>query len=62
MVGRRDQGGMTIWWSSSVLTHTHPSQRVSPTRSVTLLHARISGSDVGRCSAGLTPSAVGLQL
>lgn len=29
MVGRRDQGGMTIWWSSSVLTHTHTPLRES---------------------------------
>lgn len=28
MVGRRDQGGMTIWWSSS--TRTHPSLPLTP--------------------------------
>lgn len=28
MVGRRDQGGMTIWWSSS--TCTHPSLPLTP--------------------------------
>lgn len=29
MVGRRDQGGMTIWWSSSMHTHTPLSKSLS---------------------------------
>lgn len=31
MVGRRDQGGMTIWWSSSKHTHTPLSKSLSYT-------------------------------
>lgn len=50
MVGRRDWGGMTIWWSSS--TRSHSPLRVSPTHSVTPLHACVSGTDMGSYSAG----------